>query len=180
MIAVNIACVMICMEQKNATNQRRNSMKSRLLLITGTIMALAFAVGCSNDRPITAPASVDNTLSLPNDDAVIRFSAELTFSGPQPTGGPLVSKVGIYHMTARGCQTINVKNDMEIDPEGFIELTFPLGSPLNISSGSLILVKGTYLQHPGAYCMLPSSIEVEELYVLASPRTPEVEETNQF
>jgi hypothetical protein len=155
-------------------------MKSKLLLITGAIIALAIAVGCSNDSRTTAPASVDNTFNLPNDAAISRFSAEQTFSGPEPAGGHMVSKVGIYHITARGCQSITVRNDMEFEPEKFIELTFSPVPTLNIPDGSLILVKGEYHPYPGGFCMLPSSIEVEEIYILDTEQTESVEETSQF
>ena len=141
-------------------------MKSRLLLITGGIIALVIAVGCSTDNRTTAPASVDNTFNLPNENAISRFSAEQTLSGPEPEGGRMVSRVGFYHITARGCQSITIKNDMEFEPEKFIELTFTPVPALEIPDGSLVLVKGEYHPYPGGFCMLPSSIEVEEIFIL--------------
>jgi hypothetical protein len=156
-------------------------MKSNLVLVIGAIMALIIAVGCSNDSRTTAPAGVDNSFNLPNGDSVNRFSDELALSRPQPIGGdPVISKIGFYHITARGCQSIQIKNDSEIQPEEYIELTFNTPERLDIESGSLVLVKGEYHRYPGNFCMLPTSIQVEVIQTLAESTSDPVEQPSGF
>jgi hypothetical protein len=143
-------------------------MNSKTLLVIGAILALVMAIGCSNNSRTTAPAGVDNTLTLPNDDAASRFNSEQTQGVPDPSSLPIITKVGIYNRTERGCQTLRIVNGADLADDEYIELTFSPETPKDLEIGSLLLVKGNYHQYPGGYCMLPTSIEVQSVYVLSA------------
>jgi len=57
-----------------------------------------------------------------------------------------------------------VMGDFGVESEEYIELTFPTINPKPILNGTVIMVKGTYRPFPGGFCMLPSSILVNEVF----------------
>ncbi len=156
-------------------------MKSKLVLVFGVILALTIAVGCSTDSRTTAPNTTSDSFSLPNDNSVSRFSSESAVDTPIPAeGGYTVTKIGVYHATARGCQTIRVMGNYGTESDEYIELTFAQVTPKDVDNGAVILVKGTYRPFPGGFCMLPSSILVEEIFNLGAPSGEVVESNAQF
>jgi hypothetical protein len=135
-------------------------MRTKTLIALGAILAMAFAIGCSNYSRTTSPT---NTVS---DVPGLGFRMTGTVHEGTGTPPPTYEELrGLYFQEKTGCIYIQLAKDK------FAELNFLISVPIQPKDGTPVSVKGTWSVLPSSHCGIGPAFDVVAMTVLISDRT---------